>query len=95
MRIFVGVVGFEWDDANRDKNLIKHSVTNDECEEVFLDTRRQFYPDVDHSTHEERFVVIGLTMSEKLLRVAFTIRSGRVRIISARPINRKERKLYA
>lgn len=94
MRIFVDVVGFEWNDGNRGKNLKKHGVTDAACEEVFQDASRQFYPDVQHSTHEERFVVVGAAKDGRLLRIAFTVRSERIRIISARPINRKERKLY-
>jgi len=95
MRVFVGVVGFEWDDGNRDKNLIKHSVTSGECEEVFQDANRQFYPDVRHSGAEERYVVVGATKDGRILRIAFTTRRDHIRIISARPINKKERKLYA
>ena len=94
MGIFADVIGFEWDDGNRDKNLIKHGVSNEECEQVFEDVRRQFYPDIQHSRHEERFVIVGATKSGKLLRIAFTSRSDLIRVISARPINRKEKKLY-
>lgn len=94
MRIFADVVGFEWDDGNRDKNLTKHGVSHEECEQVFEDSHRQLYPDVHHSRHEERFVIVGATKGRKVLRVAFTVRGNRFRVISARPINRKERKLY-
>ena len=94
MRIFAGVVGFEWDGGNKDKNLKKHGVSSDECEDVFQDAKRQFYPDIEHSTTEKRHVVVGATKGGKILRIAFTIRNERVRVISSRAINRKERKLY-
>ena len=94
MRIFADVVGFEWDDGNKDKNLIKHGVSSDECEDAFRDEKRQYYPDIDHSATEERFIVVGATKGGKILRIAFTIRNERIRIISSRLINRKERKLY-
>ena len=94
MRIFAGVVGFEWDDGNKDKNLTKHGVTIGECEEVFQDEKAQKFPDFLHSQHEERNAILGVTKQGKLLRVSFTVRRNRIRIISARPVNRKERKLY-
>jgi len=94
MRIFAEVVGFEWDDGNRDKNLKKHGVTIGECEEVFHDEHARQFPDFRHSQHEARNAILGVTKQGKLLRVSFTVRRNRIRIISARPVNRKERKLY-
>ena len=94
MRIFGYVVGFQWDDGNRDKILGKHGLELNECEEVFQDVERQFFPDVRHSAKEERYVVVGKTRSGKILFVAFTVRGSLFRVISARPINRREIKLY-
>ncbi len=94
MRILAGIVGFDWNDGNRDKNLAKHGLTDTECEEIFQDEHRQIYPDLRHSGDEERDIAVGKTKLGILLMVVFTIRSGGIRIISARPINRKERKLY-
>jgi len=94
MRIFSDVVGFEWDDDNRGKIFKKHGLQQAECEEIFQDDGRQFFPDIRHSAHEERYVIIGKTLNEKMLFVAFTVRANRFRIISARSINKKELKLY-
>ena len=94
MRIFADVVGFEWDDGNRDKNLTKHGVTSAQCEEVFEDKKRVISPDIQHSEMERRYLVIGKTRHGKLLRIAFTLREDRIRVISARPTNRKEKPLY-
>ena len=94
MRIFADIVGFEWDDGNRRKILAKHGVLHDACEEVFQDEKRQVYPDLRHSKNEERHLIVGKTKKGSLLIVAFTVRSGRIRVISARPINRKEIKMY-
>ena len=94
MRIFADVVGFEWDDGNKDKILNKHGVTMGECEEVFQDEKAQRFPDFRHSQHEVRNAILGVTKQGKLLRVSFTARRDRIRVISARPVNRKERKLY-
>jgi uncharacterized DUF497 family protein len=94
MRILADVVGFEWDDGNRSKILKKHGLKPDECEEIFRDANRQFFPDIGHSAKEERYVVVGQTQNGKILFIAFTIRNNNFRIISARPINRKEIRLY-
>ena len=94
MRIFADVVGFEWDDGNRDKNLIKHDVSNEECEEVFSDRAKIVREDREHSLAEARHVVIGKTGRGRLLFVSFTIRRDRIRVISARDVSAKERTYY-
>ncbi|OGG72884.1 hypothetical protein A3A38_01595 [Candidatus Kaiserbacteria bacterium RIFCSPLOWO2_01_FULL_53_17] len=94
MRIRADIIGFEWDDGNRDKSLKKHGIPQDACEEVFQDEKRQVYPDLRHSQNEVRNIIVGKTKQGLLLVVTFTLRRGRIRIISARPINRKEKKLY-
>jgi len=85
---------FIWDKGNKDKNWIKHKVTNQEGEEVFFDEEKKTFKDKLHSKGEERFRIIGRTKGGRLLFVVFTIRRNRVRIISARDINKKEVKLY-
>ena len=86
---------FEWDDANQDKNWIKHEVSMTEAEEVFLDRNKQEYPDPGHSGKEERKVIVGETKHGRLLFIVFTIRNSKVRVISVRDLRkRKERDLY-
>lgn len=85
---------FQWDKGNTDKNLVNHGVTNQEIEEIFLDVNKRIFTDVLHSGNEERFRVIGLTRESRLLFVVFTIRKEKVRVISARKINKKEVNLY-
>lgn len=94
MRIFADVVGFEWDDANRDKNLKKHGVTSGECEEVFFDSKKVVREDATHSQTEARHYCIGKTRGDRILFISFTIRKSRIRIISARDVNRKEITYY-
>jgi len=94
MRVFADIVGFEWDDGNRDKSLKKHGVTDTEAEEVFADTGRVIREDVEHSQTEARHYLIGKTEKGRILFVSFTIRRNLLRIISARPVNRKEINLY-
>ncbi len=93
---FSKYIEFEWDDWNRSKNEQKHSVTVIECEQVFADQFKRIFLDHKHSSkNEKRFILIGGTESGRVLYIAFTIRSKRIRVISARDLNRKERYLYS
>lgn len=87
-------VEFEWDKGNVEKNKTKHDVENQEAEEVFFDTNRFIFKDRLHSKGEERFRILGKTRQERLLFVVFVVRKNKVRIISARDINKKEARLY-
>lgn len=86
---------FEWDRGNLLKSAVKHGVTPAEVETVFRSGRAlplgiQIRP----ATAEERYGLVGPTLEGRLLQVAFVLRKGRVRVISARPAHRKERKRY-
>jgi uncharacterized protein len=94
MDSFNEITGFVWDSANRDKIFHKHSISTDECEGAFLEPQRQFYPDIAHSHSETRHIVVGKSNRGRILYIAFTLRKHIVRIISARPINKKELYLY-
>lgn len=87
-------IEFQWDKGNMDKNWIKHRATNEECEEVFLDENKKIAKDILHSEKEERHILLGKTKKRKLLYVVFTARNKKIRIISARNTNKKEKKLY-
>lgn len=93
MKVVKDVLEFDWDEGNTGKNL-KHNVADKESEEVFFDERRFIFKDYVHSKGEERFRILGKTKKGRLLFVAFTIRRTKVRIISARDINKKEVYLY-
>ncbi len=84
---------FQWDKGNIDKNK-KHNVPDKESEEVFFDKQRFIFKDHVHSQNEERFRVIGGTKNKRLLLVVFTKRKDKIRIISARDVNKNERRLY-
>lgn len=85
---------FEWDKGNVDKSLKKHGVTANESEEVFLDEKVLLVEDIKHSQKEERSIAIGKTFKGKLLFVVFTLRERKIRIVSARAANIKERRRY-
>lgn len=83
--------GFQWDKWNIDKSHEKHKITANESEEIFLDENLQVVKDVKHSQKEARFIAIGKTSENKTLFVVFTLKKNKVRIISARKANKKER----
>jgi len=93
-RILKDIWGFEWDTGNKKKSLVKHDVSNEECEETFFDYGKEIQKDILHSVNEDRYVLIGQTKQKRLLYIVFTIRENRIRVISARDINKKEQKLY-
>lgn len=85
---------FDWDKGNIGKNQKRHGVNEKEAEESFFDNKRKTFRDHLHSGKEERFRIVGKTKDGRLLFVVFTIRKGKIRIISARDVNRKEVRLY-
>lgn len=96
MEFFKDPLEFEWDSGNQEKNFVKHRVTNAECEEVFFDPRKRVLREVLHPGEfdgEKRYIVIGKTPKGRALYIVFTIRRNKVRVISARDLNRKERGL--
>jgi hypothetical protein len=88
-----GLKGFEWEAANWRKSEIRHGVAATEAEEGLLgDPLCQV--DARHSESEQRYVALGSTSEGRRLLVAFTIRRSRVRVISARPMSRRERVIH-
>jgi uncharacterized DUF497 family protein len=87
--------GFEWDAGNGGKNWKKHGVSDAEAEEIFYSSPLVFYDDTSHSREEERYTVLGQNTGNSLRTVVFTIRGTKLRVISARPMSTKDRKLYA
>jgi uncharacterized DUF497 family protein len=82
---------FEWDPFKARANASKHGVTFDEAKSVFIDRWAIEAYDWEHSLHEERLLIIGMSDHNRLLTVAFTLRDFEtVRIISARRAERNE-----
>ena len=86
--------GFQWDEHNAQRIWLKHSVTPAECEQVFFNRPLLTAPDIKHSGVEHRYYSLGSTDEGRLLFVVFTVRENRIRVISARDMNRKERTEY-
>ncbi len=87
-------VGFEWDSGNIDKNWKKHRVNWQECEEVFFNRPIVVSSYERRLNLEPRGYVLGQTNAGRKLFLVYTIRDRRIRIISARSMSRKERKIY-
>lgn len=93
MKVLIKIVEFEWNKGNISKN-IKHKVDDKECEEVFFDKNKIVYKDRLHSKTEDRFILLGKTKNNRLLYLVFTYRRKKIRVISARDINKKEVHIY-
>lgn len=91
---FEEVTSFQWDAGNSDKLWLRHEVTQAEAEQVFVNRPIVVTGDQKHSGGEVRYFALGKTDASRRLMVAFTIRRHEVRVISARPMSRRERKIY-
>jgi uncharacterized protein len=85
---------FSWDLRKAAANRRKHGVTFEEAATAFADRLSLTVPDPDHSEDEERFVLLGLSITRRLLVVSHVERGDEIRLISARPANRRERLEY-
>lgn len=86
--------GFDWSGGNAEKNWARHHVTPLEAEQVFFNTPLLAGADQSHSVKEKRFYALGQTDEGRKLFVAFTMRARRLRVLSARDMSRKERRVY-
>jgi uncharacterized protein len=93
-RRYTGRVVFTWDPQKAAANVKKHGVDFREAATIFDDPLSATFPDSDHSTTEHRFLTTGMSASLRFLVVAHTEQGDTVRIISARPVTRRERLFY-
>jgi uncharacterized protein len=87
-------LGFQWDDGNAEKSWLRHRVSRSECEDIFFNHPLVAAPDAVHSETEQRYYVLGKTAGGRRLFIACTIRAQLIRVISARPMSRRERRIY-
>jgi hypothetical protein len=83
----------EWDPNKAVINLKKHGVSFSDAEAVLFDPNALSFEDTA-AQGEQRLVVIGMDHLWRLLVVVYTDRDNRVRLISARPATRSERRQY-
>ena len=86
--------GFEWDEGNADKNWLLHQVRRNECEQVFFKQPLVVSDDERHSVDEKRWYLLGKTDKDRFLFVVFTVRNRLIRVISARDMSIKGRRIY-
>jgi uncharacterized DUF497 family protein len=84
----------EWDDRKAAANAKKHGVTFAEAVTVLEHPLSITFRDPDHSFDEFRFITIGIGRSGRILMVSHADRAEAVRLISARPATRSERRVY-
>ncbi|MGA2607828.1 MAG: BrnT family toxin [Terriglobia bacterium] len=94
MTLWTDCTGFDWDTGNSDKNWTAHRVSDSECEEVFFSRPFVVRQDLQHSQEEPGGYALGQTDRSRGLFVVFTIRGKLIRVISARDMTRKERRIY-
>ena len=90
------MIRFEWDPGKDNANQRKHGVSFEEAQSVFFDENAVQFYDEENSGHEDRFLMLGISLQSRVLLVCHCEReSGSViRIISARKATKSERKFY-
>ena len=89
-------IRFEWDEKKNIFNFQKHKVSFEEAKSVFFDENARVIPDPEHSTLEERFIILGFSNKLNLLVVVHIYQENDevIRIISARKATKRESKYY-
>ena len=92
----MGNIEFGWDRRKARSNLIKHGVSFEEAQTVFLDDSARLIDDPDHSEEENRFVLLGYSFQARCLIVSHCYRESDlvIRLISARRATAQEEQLY-
>jgi hypothetical protein len=81
---------FEWNQEKAKNNLSKHKDSFEEAKTVFEDPFFIDFYDPDHSDEEDRFIIVGQSVQDRLLILSYTERSNSIRIISAREVTQKK-----
>ena len=84
---------FEWDDAKAAANLARHGVSFGAARRAFDDPNSVGRADTRGGYGEERYILLGMA-NDRLLHVAYCLRGERLRIISARLAEPRERRRY-
>ncbi len=89
-------IKFSWDARKAKQNIKRHKVSFEEAATVFYDEKAIEFFDPDHSKHEDRFLMLGLSWRFRILVVCYCLckQGPEIRIISARKATRKEKRVY-
>jgi uncharacterized protein len=92
----MGQIRFDWDVKKSRENARKHGVSFDEAQTVFYDENALQYYDPDHSVEEDRFIMLGMSVTLRVLVVCHCYRENEslIRIISARKATKAESRSY-
>ena len=90
---FPAIEGFQWDEGNAAKNWTRHQVSQTEAEQVFIN-RPIVVTAATAARTEPRHFALGRTDGGRELAIVFTLRGSLLRVISARPMSRRERGIY-
>jgi uncharacterized DUF497 family protein len=92
----VGNIAFAWDRRKARSNLLKHGVSFEEAQAVFLDEYARLIDDPDHAEDEERFLLLGYSFQARCLIVShcYRERDSVIRLISARRATAQEEEVY-
>lgn len=86
-------IDFDWDEYNQTKIRLKHGLTTEEVEQTFFNYS-VVKLDLAHSVSEQRYQMLGMSNEDRILFIAFTVRGSKIRVISARSADKKERQIY-
>ena len=82
---------FDWDDANR-KHIAKHGVAPEEAEDAIL--IEPLDTDLQELGREHRVLCFGRTRSGRLLTVLYTERRGKIRVVTAYEMTKRQQQMY-
>ena len=86
---------FDWNYGNSEKSEEKHGIKIEQIESCFLDEKiLSLGIQIEPEIKEDRYAIIAKSYDSKILFVCFTLRDGKIRPISARAANKKERLIY-
>ncbi len=85
-------ISFTWDPKKNQLNKKKHGISFEEAQSVFFDENARLIADPDHSSIEDRFILLGLSQKLRVLVVCHCYRESdsNIRIISARKATKNE-----
>jgi hypothetical protein len=92
----MNTISFVWDRKKAESNLRIHKTSFEEAQTVFSDPNARMIFDPEHSSDEDRFILLGISSGLKLLVVCHSYQENGmvIRIISVRKANKNEQKQY-
>jgi hypothetical protein len=86
----------EWDENKNSANRHKHGISFEEAETVFADDHALLIADPEHSDNEDRFILLGMSSSLRIMVVChcYRVQDDVIRIITARKATREEQDGY-